>query len=122
MLGLLDGSQFMVQIGRTNSVLLMFCCHAITPSTLMEIHSGWLRAVFVEPNRIWHLVLVQGLLFYHTCKVGLGIGFKWGSGILIAHLQDEEGTVSWSAPCLFKIKEASLGLLAGMHFELGTIF
>eukprot|EP00884_Botryococcus_braunii_P003410 jgi/Botrbrau1/1306/Bobra.0063s0023.1 len=55
----------------------------------------------------------KGLLFYHTRKVGLGIGFKWGSGILIAHLQDEEGRVSWSAPCLFKIKEASFGLLAG---------
>ena len=26
---------------------------------------------------------MQGVLFYHTKKVSLGLGFKWGTGFMI---------------------------------------
>ena len=55
----------------------------------------------------------QGLFFYHTKKVGLGVGVKWGAGVLVTHILDEDGKESWSAPVLYKVHEVSLGLLAG---------
>ncbi len=55
----------------------------------------------------------QGLFFYHTRKVGLGIGVKWGAGVLFTHLTDEHGRTGWSAPALYRVKEAALGLIAG---------
>lgn len=61
-----------------------------------------------------YYALFQGLFFYHTRKIGLGVGFKWGSGVLFTHILDEDGKESWSAPVLYKVHEVSLGLLAGM--------
>ena len=55
----------------------------------------------------------QGLFFYHTRKVGLGLGFKWGSGVFFTHILDEDGKEAWSTPVLYQIHELSLGLLAG---------
>jgi lipid-binding SYLF domain-containing protein len=56
---------------------------------------------------------MQGLFFYHTRKVGLGIGVKWGAGVLFTHLTDARGRTGWSAPALYRVKEAALGLIAG---------
>jgi lipid-binding SYLF domain-containing protein len=56
---------------------------------------------------------MQGLFFSHTKKVGLAVGYKWGAGVLICHIIDENGKESWSAPVLYKVHEVSLGLLAG---------
>ncbi len=53
------------------------------------------------------------MFFFHTKKVGLALGLKWGAGVLLAHILDEAGHESWSAPVLFKVHEVSLGLLAG---------
>ena len=41
------------------------------------------------------------------------LGLKWGSGVLVTHLVDERGRPGWSAPALYKVKEAALGLIAG---------
>ena len=56
---------------------------------------------------------MQGVFFFHTRKVGLALGVKWGAGVLLAHILDENGHESWSAPVLYKVNEVSLGLLAG---------
>lgn len=61
---------------------------------------------------------LQGLFFYHTKKVGLGVGVKWGAGVLVTHLVDEHGRSGWSAPALYKVKEAALGLIAGARLWL----
>lgn len=45
--------------------------------------------------------------------MGLALGIKWGAGVLLAHILDENGHESWSAPVLYKVNEVSLGLLAG---------
>lgn len=68
----------------------------------------------------------QGLFFYHTRKVGLGIGVKWGAGVLFTHLVDEHGRAGWSAPVLYTVKEAAVGLIAGASrlstSKLGSCF
>ena len=70
-----------------------------------------------------HLCCVgQGLFFYHTKKVGLGVGVKWGAGVLVTHILDEDGKESWSAPVLYKVHEVSLGLLAGAVTSSSLLF
>ncbi|KAK9843432.1 hypothetical protein WJX81_002242 [Elliptochloris bilobata] len=64
----------------------------------------------LQPALVKHC---KGLFFYHTKKVGLGVGLKWGAGVLVTHLVDEQGRSGWSAPALYKVKEAALGLIAG---------
>ena len=46
--------------------------------------------------------------------MGLCLGYKWGSGVLITHILDEDGKEAWSTPVLYQIHELSLGLLAGL--------
>ncbi|BDA42658.1 probable SH3 domain-containing YSC84-like protein 1 [Coccomyxa sp. Obi] len=65
----------------------------------------------LNPKAIKHC---RGIFFFHTKKVGLALGLKWGAGVLVAHILDENGKESWSAPVLFKVHEVSLGLLAGV--------
>ncbi|KAK9909418.1 hypothetical protein WJX75_001922 [Coccomyxa subellipsoidea] len=65
----------------------------------------------LNPKAIKHC---RGIFFFHTRKVGLALGIKWGAGVLLAHILDENGHESWSAPVLYKVNEVSLGLLAGV--------
>ena len=47
-------------------------------------------------------------------QVGLGLGLKWGRGLLVAKAasQGSKGA-AWSPPVLFKMSEASVGVTAG---------
>ena len=74
------------------------------------LDEGWISCSLPTSART-----LQGLFFYHTRKVGLVVGAKWGSGFLITRLgvPGEEGPVRWSAPVFFRVHEGSIGLTAG---------
>jgi len=53
----------------------------------------------------------QGLFFYHTQKVGLGVGVKWGRGWLV--MRTGLDPPAWSPPVFYKVLEGSIGFTAG---------
>jgi hypothetical protein len=57
----------------------------------------------------------QAIFFYHTTKVGLGIGVKWGRGFLLVRTNGrDESPATFSPPVFYKLVEGSLGLTAGL--------
>lgn len=60
----------------------------------------------------------RGLFFYHTRKVGLVVGAKWGNGFLITRVGGPgETPVRWSAPVFYRVHEGSIGFTAGGGFS-----
>ena len=56
----------------------------------------------------------QGLFFFHTRKVGLLAGIKFGRGFLIERRSTPgEQPARWSAPVFYTVHEGSFGLTAG---------
>ena len=57
---------------------------------------------------------LQGLFFFHTRKVGLLAGIKFGRGFLIERQSPpDEQPARWSAPVFYTVQEGSFGLTAG---------
>ena len=58
----------------------------------------------------------QGLFFFHTRKVGLLAGIKFGRGFLLERQSPpHEQPARWSAPVFYTVQEGSFGLTAGAH-------
>ena len=74
-----------------------------------------MRACLERSSELCRELRPQALFFYHTKKVGLAIGVKWGRGFLLVRTNGrDEVPATFSQPVFYKVKEGSFGLTAGL--------
>lgn len=55
----------------------------------------------------------HGLLFTTAYKGGIGFGFEYGYGFVIAKLPSKDGNPTWSSPMFVRVHAGSLGATLG---------